>query len=69
MLILTRKLQEGVTVLLPDGRRLRVCLVTVDRGKARLGFEGPPDVKFFRDELLPAERPAVLPMPDPPRVA
>jgi len=65
VLILTRKIQEGVTALLPDGRRIRVVLVDMDRGKVRLGFDGPPDVKFFRDELLPA----VLPLPDPPKVA
>lgn len=42
---------------LPDGRTIAVTLVENDRGKARLGFEAPPDVQILREELLaPGER-------------
>ena len=50
MLVLSRKL--GERLYLNDNVRLTV--VEIDRGKIRLGIEAPPDVRVFREEILPA---------------
>lgn len=51
MLVLGRKLQEAVIVHLPDGREIRVVLVSAAGGQARLGFEAPQDIEIAREEL------------------
>lgn len=47
MLILSRKLHEGVVISGP----CRVSVVELRRDKVRLGFEGAGDVVFLRDEV------------------
>ena len=51
MLVLSRRLGERVVLTMPDGRRIDVCLVDVDRGKVRLGFTAPADVTIHRLEI------------------
>jgi carbon storage regulator CsrA len=53
VLVLTRKWQEKVFILLPDGREVVITLVGTDGNKVRLGFECPRDLKIFLEELLP----------------
>jgi carbon storage regulator len=48
MLILTRRVGEGFKI----GDHVRVVLLEIDRGKARLGIDAPRDIPVFRDELL-----------------
>lgn len=61
MLILKRNTHQGVTLDL-NGVKVHITLVECHNGVARLGFDAPPDVKIFRDELIPvAARPASLP--------
>lgn len=55
MLVLSRKLGEKVCLITPDGTYLWVTVVDIDRGKIRLGFNAPAEVKIFRQELLPIE--------------
>jgi carbon storage regulator len=47
MLVLTRKL--GEKVITSNG--IIVTVVEIDRGKIRLGFEGPSDVSIDREEV------------------
>lgn len=53
MLVLTRKLNDRVLLQYPDGTAVWVTLIEIDRGRIRLGFDAPPDVKIYREELLP----------------
>lgn len=50
MLILNRKLKEGVTV----SGACRVVVLSIHKQSVRLGFEAAPDVTLHRDEV--AER-------------
>lgn len=52
ILVLSRKPRESVTLVLLDGRMIQVTIVEVCKGKARLGFTAPTDVKIMRNELL-----------------
>ena len=52
MLTLSRKAGERVLLKLPDGREIWVSVVTVKaNGSVRLGFDAPPDVDIWREEL------------------
>lgn len=48
MLCLTRKIQESVAI---DGGRILVTVLSIDRGKIRLGFTAPRDVRIDRKEI------------------
>jgi carbon storage regulator len=54
MLVLSRKLNEKLIIVLPDGTRIALQVVRATAGKARIGIDAPPDVKVFREELLEA---------------
>jgi carbon storage regulator len=54
MLVLTRRAGERLLI----GDNISVTVVSVERGKVRLGIEAPPDVLVLREELT-AHRPAV----------
>lgn len=47
MLVLTRRAGERLLI----GDNVTVTVVSVDRGKVRLGIEAPPDVLVLREEL------------------
>lgn len=53
MLVLSRGKNEGITLSLPDGRRIRVVAVDFrSHGtKVRLGVEAPSDIAVHRDEV------------------
>lgn len=61
MLCLSRKLKQAVTITIPDGRRIRIIVAEIDRGKIQLGFECDRDIKILRDELLPDEMKTAAP--------
>ena len=48
MLILTRKLGEGVSI----GDDITVVVVAIERDRVRLGFKAPKDVEIWRTELV-----------------
>lgn len=52
MLTLSRKRDEWVNLLLPDGRTIGVQLTDIRGDRVRLGFEAPRDVKILRRELV-----------------
>lgn len=47
MLVLTRKLGEGITI----GSDIRVVVLEVKAGQVRLGIEAPSAVQVHRDEI------------------
>lgn len=47
MLVLTRKLGEGITI----GSEVRVVVLEVKAGQVRLGIEAPHSVQVHRDEV------------------
>ena len=52
MLTLSRKAGERVLLTLPGGQEIWVSVVTVKaNGSVRLGFDAPPDVDIWREEL------------------
>lgn len=54
MLVLTRRDEEGISLDLPDGRRVRLFVEIVGGGKAKLCIDAPNDVRVGR---LKATRP------------
>lgn len=51
-LTLTRKVDEKVILLLPDGRRAEVWVNEIRRNQVRVSFDAPRDIKILREELL-----------------
>ena len=49
MLILTRKIGEGVTI----GEHVRVVVLEVKGKQVRLGIEAPTDLVVLREEITP----------------
>lgn len=52
-LILSRKLNEGVTIFLPDGEKIEVSIFEKRTGgETALAFKAPPGIKILRNELV-----------------
>lgn len=54
MLVLKRKPKQTVTIVIPastETRTVQVCLTKIDKNSVRMGFRGPPDVQFVRNEI------------------
>lgn len=49
MLILTRRIEEAVTITCPGGQEVVVRVLGIGSGDVRLGFDAPADVKILRD--------------------
>lgn len=47
MLVLTRRVGEGITI----GTNIRVVVVEIKGGQVRLGIEAPASVSVHRDEI------------------
>lgn len=52
MLVITRKQNEALVLLLPNGQEIDVVVTEVKGRQVRLGFELPEDVELVREELL-----------------
>ena len=48
MLVLSRKIGEKIVI----ADNIVLTVISVDRGKVRVGIEAPKEVKVFRSELL-----------------
>jgi sRNA-binding carbon storage regulator CsrA len=48
MLVLTRKGEEGISLDLPDGRRIRLFAEVVGANKVKLVIDAPEDVRVGR---------------------
>ena len=51
MLLLDRKINEEISLVLPDGRTMSVKIVDLTSKSARIGIAAPKDVKVFRHEI------------------
>jgi len=47
MLMLTRKPGESIVI----GNNIRITIVSASPSSIKLGFEAPPDVSIYREEL------------------
>ncbi len=53
MLVLTRKLDESVTIRCPDGNLIKISVCRIDGNfKVRLGIDANQDYKITRTELI-----------------
>ena len=55
MLILSRKVNEAVTLVIPpstETRTVEVMVTEIGRVVTRLGIEAPREIQVFRNELL-----------------
>lgn len=50
MLALSRKVGEKIVCKI-GGETMTVCIVAIENGKVRIGFEAPPSVKINRKEV------------------
>jgi carbon storage regulator len=53
MLVLSRKTQEGVWI----GDNVYVTVLSISRGRVKLGIEASPELHVERSELRPAFQP------------
>lgn len=56
LLVLSRCVDDLVTITCPDGTEITVMVLEVRRGKVRLGFKAPKEYQIMRDELLDKEK-------------
>lgn len=54
MLVLTRKDEEGITLDMPDGRRVRIFVEVCGANKAKLCIDAPSDVSVGRLAATPS---------------
>ena len=52
MLVVTRKVDGRVRLLLPDGRSIWVMVCKISGDGVRVGIEAPPDVRIEREEII-----------------
>ena len=55
MLVLTRKRNERIHILVPGGPTIIVQVAQIETDQIRLGFTAPRDVRIVREELLDRE--------------
>ncbi|KLO21778.1 carbon storage regulator [Marinitoga sp. 1197] len=50
MLVLSRKNNEGITIMIED-KILKLKVLSIEGSVIKLGFEGPKDFKIYREEV------------------
>jgi len=50
MLVLTRKVRESIVMTLPDDTKIKVRLMSTDRGRARIAIDAPAHVRISRED-------------------
>ena len=56
MLVLTRGVEQSFSVLLPDGREIKIMVLRIGRDTVRIGINAPDDIKIRRQEVLEAQQ-------------
>ena len=57
MLILSRRVNEAITVTHPDGTEVVISVLGVLGGQVRLGFDAPKEVRILRDNAVDRDDP------------
>ena len=52
MLILSRKIDEPIILLLPNGDRVEIVLTEYDGRNTKVGIDAPQDIEIWREEIL-----------------
>jgi len=52
MQIITRKSEQSITMVLPQGQEIIVTLVELLESSARIGIEAPTEIYVVRTELI-----------------
>lgn len=50
MLVLSRKPNEGITIMIED-KILKIKVLSIEGNAIKLGFEGPRNFKIYREEV------------------
>ena len=56
MLMLTRKRDEKIIIILPSGDTIEVMVSEIDRTQVRIGIVAAPHIKIYREELISLAR-------------
>ena len=51
MLLLSRHINEYITITTPDDQKIIIKVVCSEHGKVKLGFDAPEDFLILRNEL------------------
>lgn len=52
MLVLSRKVDEKITIQIPGMANIQIMLVGIDGPKTRIGIDAPSEYQVVRNELL-----------------
>ena len=63
MLILMRRAGEEIVCRCPDGTKIVIALVSLDRNRARIGVEAPLSVTVDRAEIDERKKAGLKPVP------
>jgi carbon storage regulator len=56
VLVLTRRLEEGLVITVPSGETITITVFAVEGDRVKLGIEAPRQVTILRQELCDAVR-------------
>ncbi len=51
MLVLSRKIHEAIIITIPDGRKITLRVIDMQRGKVRIGVGADADIVVNRQEV------------------
>lgn len=51
MLVLTRKQDEAILVILPDGNLIELRIARIENDRIKLGIDAPQNIRIFRKEV------------------
>lgn len=58
MLILSRRVNEAITLTHPDGTEITISVLGILNGQVRLGFDAPKEVRILRDNAVDRDDPS-----------
>ena len=58
MLVLQRSVGQAIRIGPDEGPHIWVTVLSISRGHVRLGIAADPEVKIYREELLPLKEPS-----------
>ena len=52
MLVLSRKLDEAIIVVSPNGEIMEIKITKIEENRTKVGIEAPSNFKIFRKEIF-----------------